>query len=212
MPKAFSEREKDLIRTSLLKKGRECISTYGVKKTSVDDLTRLAGISKGAFYLFYDSKEELFLDVLEQFEQEYRQEILARLLQPGKTPRQSFTETLQYAARQWKHNPLFQQFGSPDLDYLMRKLPPEKAAAHLNSDTDFSADLFARLNAAGARIQADPRQATALIRSLFLVSLHESDFSDQPGLPQTEGGDSLFESTLQILVELVVDYIFGKTA
>ena len=33
---------------------------YGVKRTSIEDVAREAGIAKGTFYLYYSSKEELF--------------------------------------------------------------------------------------------------------------------------------------------------------
>jgi AcrR family transcriptional regulator len=37
----------------LLRQGSTFLTTYGIRKTNVEDLTRAAGISKGAFYLFY---------------------------------------------------------------------------------------------------------------------------------------------------------------
>ena len=40
-----------------------------MKKISVDELCAEAGISKGAFYKFYPSKEHLFLDVMERWHQ-----------------------------------------------------------------------------------------------------------------------------------------------
>src|SRR5258707_13413797 len=36
---------------------------YGVKRTSVDDIVREAGIAKGTLYLYYDSKNALFAAV-----------------------------------------------------------------------------------------------------------------------------------------------------
>lgn len=44
--------------------GKQSWTQYGYKKTSVDELCRQAGISKGAFYLFFESKEALFCEVL----------------------------------------------------------------------------------------------------------------------------------------------------
>ena len=41
---------------------------FGIKKTGVGDLTRAAGISQGSFYVFFDSKEELYFDILESEE------------------------------------------------------------------------------------------------------------------------------------------------
>lgn len=39
---------------------------YGYKKVSVDDIARKLHISKGAIYLYFSSKEELFIKVLER--------------------------------------------------------------------------------------------------------------------------------------------------
>jgi AcrR family transcriptional regulator len=58
MPRGFSDREKELIHDSLLMKGRELFINYGLKKTSIADLCREAGIALGSFYIFYSSKEE----------------------------------------------------------------------------------------------------------------------------------------------------------
>jgi AcrR family transcriptional regulator len=49
-----------------------CLRIYGIRKTNVEELTEAAGISKGAFYSFYPSKEELFMDILEEIEEEVR--------------------------------------------------------------------------------------------------------------------------------------------
>ena len=64
MPKAFAEHEKTIIRQQLHEKGQQLFALHGLKKTSVDDLVQAVGISKGAFYLFYASKEELLLEIL----------------------------------------------------------------------------------------------------------------------------------------------------
>ena len=62
---AFTEYETEQLRKALLKETRRCAVTLGMKKTSVDQLTRAVGIAKGSFYKFYESKEMLFFAVLE---------------------------------------------------------------------------------------------------------------------------------------------------
>ena len=65
MPRPFSARERDLLRRRLLEASRDAFAAFG-SRASVDDVVRAAGISQGAFYLFYESKEALLLDLLEQ--------------------------------------------------------------------------------------------------------------------------------------------------
>lgn len=67
---AFSDYESKQIRTALLREARKCGATIGVRKTSVEQLTEAAGISKGSFYKFFDSKELLFFSVLENIHTE----------------------------------------------------------------------------------------------------------------------------------------------
>ncbi|MBN2550474.1 MAG: helix-turn-helix transcriptional regulator, partial [Anaerolineales bacterium] len=60
MPKGFSDQEKEIIRARLLEQGQRLFSAHGLKKTNIDELAAAAGISKGAFYLFFASKEACF--------------------------------------------------------------------------------------------------------------------------------------------------------
>ena len=67
MPKKYTETERESIRQALRREGGECLRLYGVKRTTVDELVRRVGIPKGTFYLFYEHKEALFLDMLTSF-------------------------------------------------------------------------------------------------------------------------------------------------
>lgn len=51
MARKFSEREKENIRKSLIDICKQNWTQYGYKKTSVDEICKQAGISKGAFSL-----------------------------------------------------------------------------------------------------------------------------------------------------------------
>lgn len=67
MPKIFSTEERERIVDRLRSVASSALSIYGVKKTTVDYLIEEAHIAKGSFYLFYESKEELFCDVILSF-------------------------------------------------------------------------------------------------------------------------------------------------
>src|SRR4030095_16737586 len=94
MPKAFSEHEKEIIRSQMREKGKDLFEKQGLKKTSVDELTAAVGISKGAFYLFYESKEELFLEILEQLEQEIQTKILEFTIKSKVNTRKNVSDLL----------------------------------------------------------------------------------------------------------------------
>jgi TetR/AcrR family transcriptional regulator, transcriptional repressor for nem operon len=57
-------------RTSILKAARNLMLKYGYAATSVDDICSRAGVTKGSFYHFFETKEELGLAVLNGFYEE----------------------------------------------------------------------------------------------------------------------------------------------
>ena len=59
MPKVYSDEEKKAIIERLKREANILMQEKGVKKTTVDELVKRAGIPKGTFYLFYPSKEML---------------------------------------------------------------------------------------------------------------------------------------------------------
>jgi len=63
MPRAFTAVEKQTISDKLMEAGRACFLRYGLKKTTIEDLTKPAGIAKASFYLFFHSKEDLYVEL-----------------------------------------------------------------------------------------------------------------------------------------------------
>src|SRR5580692_679350 len=57
-------------RAELLAAGRALFLAKGIAATSLDDITQRAGASKGLFYLYFASKEDLVLALQEQFSRE----------------------------------------------------------------------------------------------------------------------------------------------
>jgi AcrR family transcriptional regulator len=68
-------------RIFLLRAAQEVFSEKGLERTKVEEITGKAGLSKGAFYLHFESKEEAFLHVAEGF--------LARCSSMFETPEQT---------------------------------------------------------------------------------------------------------------------------
>lgn len=52
---------------ALLEAARDEFSRRGVERARVEDIARRAGISKGAFYLHFRTKEEAFREILQRF-------------------------------------------------------------------------------------------------------------------------------------------------
>ena len=199
MPKAFTEHEKDLISKRLIEQGYKLFSVYGLKKTSIEELAQAAGISKGAFYLFYESKEALFMDVAELAEQHFRQEILATVDLPGPSPRARLFAILKKGISLLKTIPLLQFLTGSDYDLIFRRTPPEKFQEHLANDRVFFDELIAHCQKAGISIQAQPDDIITLLYPLVLSILHEDEY----GALRLGGG-------IDVYLELVAAFCLGE--
>lgn len=196
MPKAFTEQEKEAIRSQLREKGKKFFEKQGVRKTSVDELAQAAGISKGAFYLFYDSKEELFMEVLEGLETDFRTRIFEVSINANSNARAVLAKLFRDALLTWDDYPLLKNFSRSDYEYLARKLPPQRVAAHAHGDQEFVDDFVRRIQREGLAVKASPRMISNLMKSLFFVSLHRDDL-----------GRQAYVETMETLADLIARYI-----
>ena len=199
MPKAFSEHEKEIIRVQMRDRGKALFETQGLKKTSVDELTEAVGISKGAFYLLYESKEELFLEILEQLEQEIQTKILEFSIKPKVNTKKNVRDLLKAFLVTRETTPLLKNFGKSEFEYLLRKVPPEWALKHANKDEEFINQFIKKIKQEGITVKASPRVVSNLIKTLFFVGLY---------LPEL--GQEAYEETLDVMIDMVAGYMVGE--
>jgi AcrR family transcriptional regulator len=199
MPKAFSEQERETIRAQMREKGKKLFERHGLKKTSVDELTEAVGISKGAFYLFFESKEELFLEILEQIEKELQTSILEFTIKPKADARKNVSTMLKSFLLTWDDYPLLKHFSKADFDYLIRKVPHERAMQHANNDEDFTNEFIKKIKREGIVVKASPRLVSNVIKGLFFMGLHRDDL-----------GEEAYQETMNVMIDLVAGYIVGE--
>ena len=199
MPKGFSEREKEFIQKKLIEKGKECLETYGIQKTNVEDLTRAVGISKGSFYIFYNSKEELFFEIIEGIQEEFRNTLSVNLSQGGKSPKENFKGLLRGILSLLDTNPILKNFSMGEYEYLFRKLPGEKIQAHMKEDEEFSARIVEKWQKEGFLIGYDPKVIMGLFLILIYTSFHKKDI-----------GEDVYPATLELLIDSLANYLIKE--
>ena len=65
MPRvAYSEKDKERIRTALITVGLELMAKQGIQHTTVEQVYKKVGISRTFFYSFFSTKEDLVLETL----------------------------------------------------------------------------------------------------------------------------------------------------
>ncbi len=197
MPRALTDNERDHIRQRLMEEAENCLRQYGVRKTTVDELTKKARIPKGTFYLFYESKELLFYDVLLKFHESIQQELLHKLgeLSGCITP-DAMTDLLFTFYQRVESSFLYPLLTGGEIELLMQKLSPELIAAHAQTD-DFQVEQLIHL-VPGIDAKRVPHFSAAL-RAVFLSMLHKR-----------EVGEPVFPAALYILIRGVVLQLFER--
>ncbi len=199
MPKTFTDKEREYIKKRLMEEAQDCLRLYGIRKTTVDELVKRANIPKGTFYLFYDSKELLFYDVLCSVHDELHADLRRRLEaldEPAAADQ--VTELVLGLYKKVEASFLYKFITGGDLELLMRRLPPEVARAHAEKD-DFSME---QLIAMAPGIKGDSiKKYSAAMRAIFLSMLHKHEI-----------GEEVFEDALRLMIRGFVMQMFEEGA
>lgn len=163
MARSFTEREKENIKRSLQEACKQSWTQYGYKKTSVDDLCKQVGISKGAFYLFFESKEALFCEVL-CFVQEQICNAALEVIEKYKE-KHGVAEALKLIYREYDKNNFLYHSDSTDFTILMNKLSEEQAKK-IEESNYMSQRLF--LSQPYLKFKVDADLAMSVIYSLIM--------------------------------------------
>ena len=163
MARSFSEREKENIRKSLIEICKQNWTQYGYKKTSVDEICKQTGISKGAFYLFFESKEALFCEILCSVQREIC-EMAAAAMEEEKG-KSGAAKALKLIYRAYDKNSFL--YGSDTADYtiLMNKVSEEQAE-EMKKAGELSEQLFSIHPA--VKLKVDVNMAISVIYSLIM--------------------------------------------
>ena len=187
MPKTFSEHERAYIREQLRTEAKKCLATYGIRKTTIDELVRRVGIPKGTFYLFYESKERLLFEVIMDFDRDAQTRLLAEVSAlPDLPDADTFTEIILRFYREIDESFLPRLMQDGELEFFMRTLPPELQRQHAARDKDAMQRMFAAFPG------MQPERAAVFsgaFRGVFLTLLMKNEI-----------GVDVFEDALRVLV------------
>ena len=191
MTRAFTDKENEVIKKTLLKTGREMFATLGLKKTGVAELTRAAGIAQGSFYNFYGSKEELFFALMEE-EERLIQAKFSQLLS-GELTKEKLKLLLVEGLAVAESNTIIKQMMDPEIyQKVVRKLPSEKIQQHIENDSDNLAPLISHWQEAGQMQGLRPQVVSGLLRATFMIALHKQEI-----------GEDIYPEVVELLAELL---------
>lgn len=194
-PRAFTEQEKEMIRGKLLDAAESFLSTTGIKKTTVEDLAKAGGISKGAFYSFYESKEILFWEALMR-EHARMHDTINEHIGETRITREVFVGMVGGMYRGFIQKPWILDLIEGDYEVLMRSIPPELLQQNIEID-NATMHVFEQSIADNSTV--DPMLVSAALRMLFLSVLHRNEI-----------GKEWADEAFMLMLDALADHIFKE--
>lgn len=163
MPR-FSETEKENIRSRLQAEGERLFAAHGLKKVTIDDLIGAVHIAKASFYTFYESKECLYMDIVQGIQRKIFHELEALLAQNAELPsRERVRQVFSAMSEHMMRYPILARIDQETTELITRKVPKERLAAFSQQ----SIDAAQALHRHGVRFVCDVKIASLVFQALY---------------------------------------------
>lgn len=185
---AFTNEQRDIIRGKFIEAGFELSTTIGFKKMTVAMVAKSAGVAVGSFYIFFDSKENFVLALIQEAEKEAELRMATVFEKDGTIPLKKFLS-------------VFRENFRPETNFLLKISLDDWVwlKSHLTDTTYFNTSsdrqkieyLLPRLK--GVREDIDPGVVVNFIKSIYALY---------------QNRETLFEESLETNVDLIFDSIY----
>jgi AcrR family transcriptional regulator len=196
---SFTETEKTHIREQLLDVGRELFATRGLRKTSIEDLTRPAGIAKSSFYAFFESKEALYLELLMMERRRMTAEISATFPATDDA-REAIVHFLHAAIREIETSALTRRviIHPEEWRAVTRRVSPEQMEANIAESTLATHAFIREGQESGRIVAAKPEVIAGIVRAVVTLTTHEDDI-----------GRDIYPDVLEMMIDFVARGLTG---
>ncbi|MGA8112063.1 MAG: TetR/AcrR family transcriptional regulator [Actinocatenispora sp.] len=195
MPTAFSTAERNRITSALRATALRLFGSQGLRRTSLDDLVRPAGIAKSTFYLFFDSKEALYLDLMLGRTAEVRRRVVDEALHRGTDTRDALRRFLTATAEVLRSDPLYRRLMThpEEMEAVSARVSPA-ALARVGEDSPSAAleRFLTQRRAVGDLPAVDPQVLTGVLRAVLVLPAHADEL-----------GPAHFPQILDLVIDLV---------
>lgn len=187
MPKAYSQQEREQIKEELRQEALDCLGRYGVRKTTVDELVRRVHIPKGTFYLFYESKEILLFEAINQVHDAIQTSLAGMISGMAGCSPEELTDVIYSFYKMADQTNLIRIMTAGDMELLVRKLPEKVIEDHFKQDA-FSLEQIAKLipGAEGKELCC----YESAFRAIFCTMMHKKEI-----------GEDNFDETIKLLLQ-----------
>ncbi|MFV0362452.1 MAG: TetR/AcrR family transcriptional regulator [Suipraeoptans sp.] len=193
MPQIFDKIGRDKVREQLLEAGFQLIKQYGLKKTSVSDIAKAAGMATGTFYNFYPSKEEFVYQIV-LYNRGIVKGYFENLIKDGKISKEDFRQYLRKIYL--SDNNIFDYLNDDEISMLNARWPEEYRIKPSNDETT-SKWILEHLEIINP--QCNWKVFANLSKSISLIRYGKTR------LYQDE-----YEEAIDIYIDAIIRYVFGE--
>lgn len=171
MAKKFTDEDVEEIKRKLQTTCETNWRLSGYKRTNIPLLTKKVGISTGAFYLVYEKKEELFLDVLEKVQQ-HLLDTWSEFIEKESDKLVGFKKGMIWLFREYREYPNLYDVNSPEYQLFLAKLPTES----VERLKEKSIEIFrTAIQESGLKLKLPEEDTINIVHSILFLSLVEND-------------------------------------
>lgn len=188
MSHVFTEEKKQEIRQNIIETAIELTKTIGFKKMNIKTISNKVGISTGSFYTFFDSKENLAIELIHELEINSFKKIEEYLKKYNKIPLEVFIK-------------IYREFFRPENNFLLcLKLEDWvwlkthiKDQNHFNNITDIEKTKSILPYIQGTKKDINLEVVINFIKSIYSMYQNKETF---------------FEESLETNVDMIFDTIY----
>jgi AcrR family transcriptional regulator len=174
--RGFTPEQEERIRAQLLAAGHELFAAHGLQKTTIRDLTSEVDIGTSTFYRFFDSKEELFLAVLEREGERVLAEFHDRDFDEAEDPAAATAAFLHFIMDEIETNPLVEtMLVDVTREQITAHVSEEEREADRETDIALIRSFVTDWVADDAVHGDDPDVVAGAIRAITFLTLHRED-------------------------------------
>ncbi len=163
MPR-FSENEKKRINDKLLTEGEKLFTTHRIKKVTIDDLVEAVGIAKASFYTFYESKEYLYLDIVQNIQQKIFAELNTILnSNSNSSSEERVLQVFEAMNKMMLQYPILTHMDTATIELIGRKISKERLFAFQKQNFDAAQSLYNH----GIRFSCDIQTASHAFQAIY---------------------------------------------
>lgn len=200
--RSFTSEEREIIRNKIIDRGKECFAIYGIKKTSIEDLTRDLGIAKSSFYSFFNSKEDLFLHIYKKEREALKDNLLENsFLKYRKEPDKAIRAYLHYVLDIANSHPVWRKvyIEKEHLELTISRSSEEEIKNIRRENVEMILPFFEEWAAAGLLIDKNTRILAETTYAVLSLVHCRNEIEDED-----------FQEIMDILIDLLAENIIKK--